>query len=139
MSQDTIAIGSAILQLDRQLLKGGERIALGPRALAILSMLARHRGEIVSKDELFAEIWPDTTVEENALQVHVTAVRKALGEDADLLETVRGIGYKLHLEAGETAPRLRKPKLNRSQVERLQRSIRMRRSSPRRASPVVSS
>ncbi len=104
MSQDTIAIGSAILQLDRQLLKGGERVALGPRALAILSMLARSRGEIVSKDELFGEIWPDTTVEENALQVHVTAVRKALGEDADLLETVRGIGYKLHLEASEIAP-----------------------------------
>ncbi|QIQ85254.1 winged helix-turn-helix domain-containing protein [Erythrobacter sp.] len=93
---DQQAIGSHILQPDRQLLKDGERVAIGPRALGIVTVLARRRGEVVTKDELLAAVWPDTIVEENALQVHIASLRKALGEDAALLETIRGVGYCLH-------------------------------------------
>lgn len=88
-------IGSHILQPHRQLLLDGEHVHLGPRALSILTILAERCGEIVTKDELMEAVWPDVTVEENALQVHVTAVRKALGDDAGLLHTLRGIGYQL--------------------------------------------
>nr|WP_247714072.1 winged helix-turn-helix domain-containing protein [Qipengyuania xiamenensis] len=83
------------MQPHRQLLLDGEHVHLGPRALSILTVLAEAGGEIVTKDELMQAVWQDVTVEENALQVHVTAVRKALGDDAGRLHTLRGIGYSL--------------------------------------------
>lgn len=96
-----IEIGRHVLQPHRQLLLDGEHVHLGPRALHILSVLAEAHGEIVTKDELMEAVWGDVTVEENALQVHVTALRKALGEDAERVHTIRGIGYLLDLRAGE--------------------------------------
>lgn len=107
---DEIRIGKHVLQPSRQLLLDGAHIHLGPRALSILSALAEAKSEIVTKDELMQAVWGDVAVEENALQVHVTAVRKALGDDAKLLKTIRGIGYQLDLNsfetnsAGDTAP-----------------------------------
>lgn len=92
---DQISIGRHLLQPDRQLLRDGEHVHLGPRALSILTVLARAEGEIVTKDELMDAVWPTVTVEENALQVHIAALRKALGPDAGLLRTLRGIGYQL--------------------------------------------
>ncbi len=91
-------LGTRILQPHRQLLAEGARVPLGKRALDILSVLAKARGEIVTKDELLEDVWPGVTVEENALQVHVVALRKALGPEADRLETVRGVGYRLALD-----------------------------------------
>jgi DNA-binding winged helix-turn-helix (wHTH) protein/TolB-like protein len=88
-------LGSRTLQPHRQLLADGQRVALGKRALDILSVLAKARGEIVTKDELLEQVWPGVTVEENALQVHIVALRKALGSDADRLKTIRGVGYQL--------------------------------------------
>ena len=91
-------IGSCLLHEDRQLIRDGKRVAIGPRALAILSELSRHRGQVVTKDELFDAVWGEVAVEENALQVHIGGVRKALGADAVLIETVRGVGYQLSEE-----------------------------------------
>ncbi len=92
---EEIRIGSHVLQPHRQLMRDGAHVHLGPRALAILTVLAEAAGEIVTKDELMEAVWPNVTVEENALQVHVAALRKALGEDASLLQTIRGIGYQV--------------------------------------------
>ena len=51
---------------------------LSSRALEILIALTERAGEIVSKQELMAQVWPDTVVAENTLRVHVAALRKAL-------------------------------------------------------------
>ena len=83
------------MQPRRQLLAGGERVALGRRALDIISVLAEARGGIVTKDELLEAVWPGVIVEENALQVHIVALRKALGPEAERLKTIRGVGYQL--------------------------------------------
>jgi TolB-like protein len=96
------------LQPHRQLLANGRREPLGKRALDILSVLAEAKGAIVTKDELLAAVWPGIIVEENALQVHVVALRKALGPEADRLKTIRGVGYQLETDAidgaGTTRP-----------------------------------
>ncbi|WP_260483408.1 winged helix-turn-helix domain-containing protein [Sphingomicrobium flavum] len=97
---EEVRIGSHLLQPNRQLLLDGEHVHLGPRALSLLTILAQADGEIVTKDELMDAVWPDVTVEENALQVHMTSVRKALGQDAHLLHTLRGIGYQLETGNG---------------------------------------
>lgn len=99
-----IRIGRHILQPNRQLLLDGEHVHLGPRALSILTVLAEADGEVVTKDELMNAVWPIVTVEDNALQVHVTAVRKALGADAERLHTLRGIGYQLSTGNDDHAP-----------------------------------
>ena len=88
-------IGHLLLQPRRQLLDSGQRLPLGSKALALISLLAERGGELVSKDELMDGVWPRMIVEENVIQVHVAALRKLLGRAADRLVTVRGVGYRL--------------------------------------------
>jgi TolB-like protein len=87
------------LDLDRrELSRDGVRVQLGSRAFDILCVLASAKGEIVSKDELMRRVWPDVAVEEGNIQVHVSALRKALetGKDAQTyVVTVPGRGYRL--------------------------------------------
>ena len=82
----------------RELLRGGATVRLGSRAIEILCALASAKGQLVTKDELMARVWPGVVVEENAIQVHVSALRKVLGETEDgssYVITVPGRGYRL--------------------------------------------
>src|SRR5579864_4865821 len=65
---------------ERSLKKAGETVPIGGRAFDILAALVDEAGEVVSKDELIAKAWPDVTVEEGSLRVHLSALRKALGD-----------------------------------------------------------
>ena len=65
----------------RELRRGNERVQLGGRALDILCVLASAEGAVVTKDELMARVWRGVVVEENNLQVHISALRKVLYED----------------------------------------------------------
>ena len=60
------------------LLRDGKLVPPGNRALEILLVLASAKGEIVTKDEFMARIWPGRVVEENNIQIHVSALRKVL-------------------------------------------------------------
>ena len=62
------------------LLEEGRPVHLGSRALDILIALVARAGEIVSRDELVAFVWPRAIVEESSLRVHITALRKVLGD-----------------------------------------------------------
>src|SRR5580693_8577289 len=64
----------------RLLLDGTNPCALGNRALEILVFLLERAGEMVTKQELLQRIWPDSFVDEANLRVHVSALRKALGD-----------------------------------------------------------
>jgi DNA-binding winged helix-turn-helix (wHTH) protein/Flp pilus assembly protein TadD len=97
MEVTEIQLGTLKLQPHRQLLADGKPVPIGRKALEILSVLAEAGGGLVTKDELLEAVWPDLTIEENALQVHVAALRKVLGPEAHRLTTVRGIGYRLEL------------------------------------------
>lgn len=72
----------------------GVPVQLGRRALEVLLVLIGARGQLVSKDEILSRAWPGRVVEENTLQVHMSALRKALGEDASFLQTLSGRGYR---------------------------------------------
>jgi DNA-binding winged helix-turn-helix (wHTH) protein/TolB-like protein/Tfp pilus assembly protein PilF len=108
---DEIRLGSRTLQPRRQLLVNGRREPIGKRALDILSVLAEARGEIVTKDELLEAVWPGVTVEENALQVHIVALRKALGPEAERLRTIRGVGYQLAIDGDAEPPATAEPRV----------------------------
>jgi TolB-like protein len=94
-----ISFGRFRLDLGRrELRRDGEPVPIHPRALGILCALAEAKGEIVSRDELMARLWPGRIVEEGNLHVHVSALRKALDEHGgghSLVVTVPGRGYRL--------------------------------------------
>ena len=81
---------------ERTLKKADEVIPLGARAFDILVALVDQPGEIVSKNVLIARVWPDVTVEEGSLRVHLSALRKALGDGQfgfKYIANVQGRGY----------------------------------------------
>ena len=64
----------------RLLLKGDTVVRVGSRAFDILIALVMRRGELVGKQELMAWVWPNTFVEPANLTVHVSALRRTLGD-----------------------------------------------------------
>jgi predicted ATPase/DNA-binding winged helix-turn-helix (wHTH) protein len=79
----------------RLVLTTGERVPLGSRALEILLALIENHGRLVTKKELIARVWPNTVVDENNLKVHVSALRRALGDASqEYLLTDAGRGYR---------------------------------------------
>src|SRR5271155_5579418 len=75
----------------------GSRVrTIGERSIRSVPDIAASpaRGAIVTKDELMARVWPDRIVEENNLQAHISALRKAFGAERELIRTVAGRGYQ---------------------------------------------
>jgi len=79
----------------RELRVIGSTVPVGGRAFEIVEILVQSAGELVTKDELMDRVWPGAIVNDNALQVHISAVRKALGSHRSLLKTESGRGYRL--------------------------------------------
>ncbi len=85
----------------REIHDNGTPVKVGSRAFDILERLLQARGELVSKDQLLAHVWPAAVVEENNLQVHISALRKALGSASACIRTVPGRGYRLVMDGQE--------------------------------------
>ncbi len=66
---------------------------LGGRAFDVLAVLVEHCHRAVGTNELMARVWPNLVVEDNTLQVHISALRKALGPGS--IVTIPGRGYQL--------------------------------------------
>ncbi|HSS18812.1 MAG TPA: winged helix-turn-helix domain-containing protein [Pyrinomonadaceae bacterium] len=82
---------------DRRLVRYGKVIPLHGKAFEMLLVLIRNRGRLLTKDELFALVWPDQIVEESNLTVNMSTIRRALGERAShprYITTVSGRGYR---------------------------------------------
>jgi TolB-like protein len=82
----------------RQFLVDDQPAPLGARAFDVLRALIERRERLVTKDELLELGWPGLVVEENNLQVQVSALRKILGNGA--IATVPGRGYRFTLQVG---------------------------------------
>ena len=99
MDQEQVNFGQFRLDIaQRKLFRDDRPVKLGGRALDILCMLASAGGAVVSKDEIMEKVWQGVIVEENNLQVHISALRKLLASGADdgsYLVTVPGRGYRL--------------------------------------------
>jgi predicted ATPase/DNA-binding winged helix-turn-helix (wHTH) protein len=89
----------------RELIVDGKVIALGGRAFDALLVLIDAGGTVIDKDELMRRVWPDQIVEENNLQAQISALRRALGPDRDLIRTVAGRGYQFTGEIRAAAGR----------------------------------
>ena len=94
MTEREYAFGRYRLQLGRGLLTDGVPVAIGTKALDVLATLVEAEGHLVTKDELMDRVWPGAVVEEHNIHVHISALRKALGEDAGWILTVSRLGYR---------------------------------------------
>jgi adenylate cyclase len=99
MVEGEISFGRFRLNLARRELRRDDTpVRLGSRALDILCVLASAGGAVVTKDELMARVWAGVVVGENNIQVHISALRKALEEDGNgksWIVTAAGRGYRL--------------------------------------------
>ena len=81
----------------RALTRDGEPIALTPKAFEILTRLVVNAGQLLEKDDLLKEVWPDTFVEEANLTQYIFTLRRALGDERSgprYIETVSRRGYR---------------------------------------------
>jgi predicted ATPase/DNA-binding winged helix-turn-helix (wHTH) protein len=98
---------------ERQLKRDDESLQLGGRTLDTLIALVDRAGEVVTQKELIARVWPDVTVEDANLRVHIANLRKALGdgrEDARYIVTVPGRGYCFVAPVTAAAPQSSPPR-----------------------------
>jgi DNA-binding winged helix-turn-helix (wHTH) protein len=82
-------------------------VRLGGRAFDILTALVERAGELVSKEELIAQVWPSTFVDEANLKIQISALRRALGDgqgDNRYIATVVGRGYSFIAPLREEQP-----------------------------------
>jgi DNA-binding winged helix-turn-helix (wHTH) protein len=92
-----VRFGEFVLHSEaRQFRSGRGEIHLSPKAFDLLCALLARRPNVVSKADLFAQIWPDTFVVEANLNVLVGEIRKAIGDDSRsprFIKTAHGVGY----------------------------------------------
>jgi len=92
-----------------ELRQGGESVRIEPKAMDVLMILAGRAGDVVSREALFAAVWPGTVVGDEALSQSITKLRRALGDDPrspTYIETISKRGYRLTAQVGrgEAAP-----------------------------------
>ena len=95
-------VGDFFVDLSRnQITQKMQSQTIPPKALAVLTCLAKNVNNVVSHDELLSEVWPDTVVTPNTLQRSIAQLRKALGEDSQYqsyIKTHAKQGYSLECE-----------------------------------------
>lgn len=80
----------------------GEEISLTPKEFELIEILAENRGNVLSREELLRKIWGyNFDGETRTVDVHIRKLRQKLGEYADYIETVKGIGYCIKGENDE--------------------------------------
>jgi len=87
----------ALHRASQQLLKGGETVRIGSRAFCLLVDLVERAGELRTRAQLEARVWPRSVVEETSLRVHMSALRRALGDGRDgarYIANIPGCGYR---------------------------------------------
>jgi len=94
-------IADLLLDLDgRRVARGARPVLLTPKEFELLAYLARHRGQIVSRQMLARDVWRETrraTPLDNVIDVHIAHLRKKIdeGHSIRLLHTIRGVGFML--------------------------------------------
>ena len=91
----------------REIVRGRETVRLTVREGALFELLLRRRGKVVSRSEIQARIWEDSfDLSTNIIDVYINALRKKIdaGDRPRLIETVRGVGYRVREPGPGAAP-----------------------------------
>ncbi|MGN1480913.1 response regulator [Porcipelethomonas sp.] len=89
--------GDIVVNLDKhKVTAGGKDVVLTYKEFELLCMLIESQGVVLTRNQLLENIWGyDFTGETRTIDVHIRSLRSKLGESGNLIETVRGIGYRI--------------------------------------------
>ena len=86
-------------ELEHQVRVGGEEVVLTLKEYELLKLLLLHPGIVFSRDKLLNDIWGyEFTGETRTVDVHIRTLRQLLGKAGELIETIRGVGYRMAAE-----------------------------------------
>lgn len=86
----------SVSTLRHEVLCNGECVELTYKEFELLCFLFEHRGAVLTRDQILREVWGyEFDGENRTVDVHVRTLRRKLGDCADVIETVRGVGYKI--------------------------------------------
>ena len=99
--QRLLKSGGLLVNLDEHtVMADGERVVLTYKEFELLRLFLSHPGIAFTRDQLFADIWgADYVGETRTVDMHIRTLRMKLGEYGKLIETVRGVGYRLEVQA----------------------------------------
>ena len=96
-SNSTTQIREVLLDEDQFLLKvEGERVELTATEFKLLKLLIERRGKVQTRENLLMSVWNyESDTETRTVDTHIRRLREKLGNQADIIETIRGVGYKV--------------------------------------------
>ena len=94
---NTLTEGEVIVDTERHTVKAaGEEVILTLKEFELLCMLLKNKGIVLTRDKILSQIWGyDFDGENRTVDVHVRSLRTKLGDCGSIIETVRGVGYKV--------------------------------------------
>lgn len=96
-SGDTCSAGGiTMIPSSHEVFADGEKVSLTFKEYELLRMLMENKGQVFSRDALLQKVWGyDFTGESRTVDVHIRTLRSKLGAQGDIIETIRGVGYKI--------------------------------------------
>lgn len=97
ISDSSINVGNLTIKQDmHEVIADGKKIILTLKEYDLLCLLMKNKGKVFTRDELLSRIWGyDFTGESRTVDVHIRTLRSKLGNCGELIETIRGVGYKI--------------------------------------------
>jgi len=95
-AEDSVSIGSLIIDgATHRVSWQGAPVKMGPTEFKLLNFLMHHTERVHSRSQLLDKVWGDHIfIEERTVDVHIKRLREALGDAGNMIETVRGVGYR---------------------------------------------
>ena len=95
--EETIRIGRLeVKQMEHKVSVGGSEVVLTLKEYELLRKFLEHPGIVFSRDKLLNDIWGyEFSGETRTVDVHIRTLRQKLGEAGELIETIRGVGYRM--------------------------------------------
>ena len=99
-ASDAVRLGDLVLDgTTHRVTYRDESLRLGPTEFKLLNYLMHHAERVHSRAQLLDRVWGDHVfIEERTVDVHIKRLREALGEAGAMIETVRGVGYRLTVQ-----------------------------------------
>lgn len=96
-SNSELKVGNIIVNKEKHsVLVKGEPVFLTLKEFDMLVLLLENKGNVLTREQLLNSVWNyENDIESRTIDVHVRTLRQKLGDDGDVLETIRGVGYKI--------------------------------------------
>ena len=95
-AEDSVSIGNLMIDgATHRVSWLGAPVKMGPTEFKLLNFLMHHTERVHSRSQLLDKVWGDHIfIEERTVDVHIKRLREALGDAGNMIETVRGVGYR---------------------------------------------